>query len=156
MGLIWPAAAHGTEISTALNQGNIWTAFHARAPKATVLTADLPWVMGDCVQLQQVLMNPVMNSVDAIKNVDGWSGSFLDRFSGCSYSRDRYSHVDRGGRHALKSTWYFAYDAWLAVSSCYWVSVSVFSVEIRFQRETRPLWIWRKNSCRLYHPCRNV
>jgi signal transduction histidine kinase len=35
------------------------------------LAADLPQVMGDRVQLQQVVMNLVMNSVDAMKDVDG-------------------------------------------------------------------------------------
>jgi C4-dicarboxylate-specific signal transduction histidine kinase len=35
------------------------------------LAADLPQLMGDRVQLQQVMMNLVMNSVDAMKNVDG-------------------------------------------------------------------------------------
>jgi PAS domain S-box-containing protein len=35
------------------------------------LAADLPQVMGDRVQLQQVMMNLVMNSVDAMKDVDG-------------------------------------------------------------------------------------
>jgi PAS domain S-box-containing protein len=37
----------------------------------TELAADLPPVMGDRVQLQQVLMNLVMNSIDAMKSVDG-------------------------------------------------------------------------------------
>jgi C4-dicarboxylate-specific signal transduction histidine kinase len=37
----------------------------------TELTADLPHVMGDRVQLQQVLMSLMMNSIDAMKNVDG-------------------------------------------------------------------------------------
>jgi signal transduction histidine kinase len=35
------------------------------------LAADLPQVMGDRVQLQQVLMNLMMNSVDAMREVDG-------------------------------------------------------------------------------------
>jgi C4-dicarboxylate-specific signal transduction histidine kinase len=35
------------------------------------LAADLPRIMGDRVQLQQVLMNLIMNSIDAMKEVDG-------------------------------------------------------------------------------------
>jgi C4-dicarboxylate-specific signal transduction histidine kinase len=35
------------------------------------LAADLPRVMGDRVQLQQVLMNLIVNSIDAMKEVDG-------------------------------------------------------------------------------------
>jgi C4-dicarboxylate-specific signal transduction histidine kinase len=35
------------------------------------LAGDLPRVMGDRVQLQQVLMNLIVNSVDAMKEVDG-------------------------------------------------------------------------------------
>jgi C4-dicarboxylate-specific signal transduction histidine kinase len=35
------------------------------------LAADLPEVMGDRVQLQQVLMNLMTNSIDAMKDVDG-------------------------------------------------------------------------------------
>jgi signal transduction histidine kinase len=35
------------------------------------LAANLPQVMGDRVQLKQVMMNLVMNSVDAMKDVDG-------------------------------------------------------------------------------------
>ena len=39
------------------------------------LVADLPHVMGDCVQLQQVLMNLMMNSIDAMRDVDGTRAS---------------------------------------------------------------------------------
>jgi signal transduction histidine kinase len=37
----------------------------------TELTADLPQVMGDRVQLQQVMMNLMTNSIDAMKVADG-------------------------------------------------------------------------------------
>jgi signal transduction histidine kinase len=37
----------------------------------TELAADLHQVMGDRVQLQQVLMNLIVNSIDAMKEVDG-------------------------------------------------------------------------------------
>jgi C4-dicarboxylate-specific signal transduction histidine kinase len=37
----------------------------------TELVADLPPVMGDRVQLQQVVMNLIMNSIDAMKTVEG-------------------------------------------------------------------------------------
>src|SRR5450755_3116112 len=37
----------------------------------TELAADLPQIIGDRVQLQQVLMNLMMNSIDAMKSVDG-------------------------------------------------------------------------------------
>jgi signal transduction histidine kinase len=37
----------------------------------TELAEDLPRVRGDRMQLQQVLMNLMMNSIDAMKNVDG-------------------------------------------------------------------------------------
>jgi signal transduction histidine kinase/DNA-binding NarL/FixJ family response regulator len=37
----------------------------------TELAADLPQAMGDRVQLQQVMMNLIMNSIDAMKDVDG-------------------------------------------------------------------------------------
>src|ERR1700746_479827 len=35
------------------------------------LTAGLPRIMGDRVQLQQVLMNLIVNSIDAMRDVDG-------------------------------------------------------------------------------------
>jgi C4-dicarboxylate-specific signal transduction histidine kinase len=37
----------------------------------TELTAELSQVMGDRVQLQQIMMNLIMNSIDAMKDVDG-------------------------------------------------------------------------------------
>ena len=37
----------------------------------TELAADLPQITGDRVQLQQVMMNLMINSVDAMKEVDG-------------------------------------------------------------------------------------
>jgi signal transduction histidine kinase len=37
----------------------------------TELAADLPQVMGDRVQLQQVMMNLAINGIDSMKNVDG-------------------------------------------------------------------------------------
>jgi C4-dicarboxylate-specific signal transduction histidine kinase len=37
----------------------------------TELAADLPQVVGDRVQLQQVMMNLIMNSIDAMREVDG-------------------------------------------------------------------------------------
>jgi signal transduction histidine kinase len=37
----------------------------------TELAADLPQVMGDRVQLQQVLMNLMLNGIEAMKDVDG-------------------------------------------------------------------------------------
>jgi PAS domain S-box-containing protein len=40
----------------------------------TELATDLPEVMGDRVQLQQVMMNLIMNSIDAMKEVDGTRG----------------------------------------------------------------------------------
>jgi signal transduction histidine kinase len=48
---------------------------HSQATQFTVLVrtelaADLPQVMGDRVQLQQVLMNLMMNSIDAMKDVE--------------------------------------------------------------------------------------
>jgi PAS domain S-box-containing protein len=40
-------------------------------PVRAELAADLPRIMGDRVQLQQVLMNLMMNGIDALKDVDG-------------------------------------------------------------------------------------
>jgi signal transduction histidine kinase len=37
----------------------------------TDLAADIPQIMGDRVQLQQVLMNLIVNSIDAMKEEDG-------------------------------------------------------------------------------------
>jgi signal transduction histidine kinase len=37
----------------------------------TELAGDLPQIMGDRVELQQVLMNLMMNSIDAMKDIDG-------------------------------------------------------------------------------------
>jgi signal transduction histidine kinase len=37
----------------------------------TELTAYLPQIMGDRVQLQQVMMNLILNGIEAMKNVDG-------------------------------------------------------------------------------------
>jgi signal transduction histidine kinase len=37
----------------------------------TELAADLPQIVGDRVQLQQVAMNLIVNSIDAMKDVDG-------------------------------------------------------------------------------------
>jgi signal transduction histidine kinase len=39
--------------------------------KQTELATDLPQVMGDRVQLQQVLMNLIHNSIEAMKDVEG-------------------------------------------------------------------------------------
>jgi signal transduction histidine kinase len=49
---------------------------HSEATKFAIsvrseLSADLPQVMGDRVQLQQVLLNLMMNSIDAMKDVNG-------------------------------------------------------------------------------------
>ena len=37
----------------------------------TELAADLPQIVGDRVQLQQVAMNLIVNSIEAMKDVDG-------------------------------------------------------------------------------------
>jgi PAS domain S-box-containing protein len=37
----------------------------------TELAADLPQIVGDCVQLQQVAMNLIVNSIEAMKDIDG-------------------------------------------------------------------------------------
>jgi signal transduction histidine kinase len=38
----------------------------------TELAADLPHIIGDRVHLQQVTMNLIVNSIDAMKEVHGW------------------------------------------------------------------------------------
>jgi C4-dicarboxylate-specific signal transduction histidine kinase len=43
----------------------------------TDLAADLPLVMGDRVQLQQVMMNLIRNSIDAMKDVTGTRELFI-------------------------------------------------------------------------------
>jgi len=52
------------------------TLLHSEATRYNIavrvkLAADLPRIMGDRVQLQQVLMNLIVNSIDAMKEVDG-------------------------------------------------------------------------------------
>jgi signal transduction histidine kinase len=37
----------------------------------TELVADLPKIMGDCVQLQQVFMNLMLNGIEAMKDSGG-------------------------------------------------------------------------------------
>jgi len=37
----------------------------------TELAGDLPQIVGDRVQLQQVAMNLIINSIEAMKDVDG-------------------------------------------------------------------------------------
>jgi PAS domain S-box-containing protein len=46
-------------------------AMRYRIAVRTELAADLPELMGDRVQLQQVMMNLIVNSIDAMKEVDG-------------------------------------------------------------------------------------
>ena len=43
----------------------------------TELGTELPELMGDCVQLQQVFMNLVLNGIDAMKDVDGKRELFI-------------------------------------------------------------------------------
>jgi C4-dicarboxylate-specific signal transduction histidine kinase len=43
----------------------------------TAFSADLPPAIGDRVQLQQVIMNLIMNSIDAMKEVDGTREIFI-------------------------------------------------------------------------------
>jgi C4-dicarboxylate-specific signal transduction histidine kinase len=46
-------------------------ATHYSISVRTDLAADVPQIMGDRVQLQQVLMNLIVNSIDAMKDADG-------------------------------------------------------------------------------------
>jgi signal transduction histidine kinase len=43
----------------------------------TELAADLPPIVGDRVQLQQVAMNLIVNSIEAMKDVDGMREMFI-------------------------------------------------------------------------------
>jgi C4-dicarboxylate-specific signal transduction histidine kinase len=62
------------EVNEAIREMIVLLRSEATRYKITVrmeLAADLPPIMGDRVQLQQVLMNLIMNSIDAMKEVDG-------------------------------------------------------------------------------------
>jgi signal transduction histidine kinase len=74
----WPARPHMQRELVDLNEmiREMMLLLHDEATQFAVLartelTADLPQVVGDRVQLQQVLMNLMMNSIDAMKDVDG-------------------------------------------------------------------------------------
>jgi C4-dicarboxylate-specific signal transduction histidine kinase len=75
---VWGGAAGGTLQQDLVNETvrEMVLLPHCEATQFAVsvrmeLAADLPQVMGDRVQLQQVLMNLMMNSIDAMKDVDG-------------------------------------------------------------------------------------
>jgi C4-dicarboxylate-specific signal transduction histidine kinase len=62
------------EVNEAIREMMVLLRSEATRYKITVrmeLAADLPRIMGDRVQLQQVLMNLIVNSIDAMKEVDG-------------------------------------------------------------------------------------
>ena len=62
------------DVNEAIREMTVFLRGEATRHKITVrieLAEDLPWIMGDRVQLQQVLMNLMVNSIDALKDVDG-------------------------------------------------------------------------------------
>jgi C4-dicarboxylate-specific signal transduction histidine kinase len=86
----------------------------------TELAADLPQVRGDRVQLQQVMMNLMMNSIDAMKDADGtrelaitshrtetsnlWCVSAIPAW-GCPRSRQTRSSTPSLPRSLMGSAW---------------------------------------------------
>jgi PAS domain S-box-containing protein len=61
------------DVNEAIREMIVFLRGEATRHKITVrieLAEDLPWIMGDRVQLQQVLMNLMVNSIEALKDVD--------------------------------------------------------------------------------------